>query len=503
MKVYFRVDASIHIGSGHVMRCLSLANQLHKSGYDIVFVIRPQNGDLSAYIAELGFKVIKLNRLNTFTSPRSTDDYKSWLQVTEIQDAKEFLSIALDAEIVVVDHYGINLAWEEFVKSSIACKLVVIDDLVRQHNADLIIDQTYGVDPNEYLSHSAVKYVLTGSEYALLNTQFSVFHKLAVEERKAKNTHKLMISMGGVDKPNATLKVLEALSMRETKFDTTVLLSERAPHFHSVSSFCKGNEDWVRHITFSENMAELMLKHTIAIGAPGSTSWERTCIGLPSILIPLAENQKKICDTLVSEKAVLSLSLNEISKKLKTKLDELLLNFEDMRKKNLEICDGLGTKRVVTAIRCLNVGEVTLKKATAENIRQVYDWQSLPQTRRYANDTRVPTWSDHKAWMQEKLKSDSDFFYIINFDDNEVGVIRLDQTCPKRYLISIYISPIYFGKGIAKKALSVIDILHPNIEIIAEVLEANIASQTLFKAAGYKREKNNLFIRGRFENYDD
>ena len=347
MKVYFRVDASIHIGSGHVMRCLSLANQLQKSGYDIVFVIRPQNGDLSAYIAELGYKVIKLNRLNTFTSPRSTDDYKSWLQVTEIQDAKEFLSIALDAEIVVVDHYGINLAWEEFVKSSITCKLVVIDDLVRQHNADLIIDQTYGADPNEYLSHSTVKYVLTGSEYALLNTQFSDFHKLAVEEREAKNTHKLLISMGGVDKPNATLKVLEALSIREAKFDTTVLLSERAPHFNLVSSFCKRNENWVKHIPFSNNMATLMLKHTIAIGAPGSTSWERACMGLPSIIIPLAKNQLQICRNLVNAGCAISLCKEEIANTLNFKLDELLSNYEKMTSSSLEICDGMGVNRVV------------------------------------------------------------------------------------------------------------------------------------------------------------
>lgn len=347
MKVYFRVDASIHIASGHVMRCLSLASQLQKSDYDIVFVIRPQNGDLFAYITELGFKVVKLNRLDTFTSPRSTDDYKSWLQVTEIQDAKEFLSIASDAEIVVVDHYGINLAWEEFVKSSIACKLVVIDDLVRQHNADLIIDQTYGVDPNEYLSHSTVKYVLTGSEYALLNTQFSEFHKLAVEERGAKNTHKLLISMGGVDKPNVTLKVLEALSIREAKFDTTVLLSERAPHFKLVSSFCKRNENWVKHISFSNNMAKLMLKHTVAIGAPGSTSWERACMGLPSIIIPLAKNQLQICRNLVNAGCAISLCKEEIANILNFKLDELLSNYEKMTSSSLAICDGMGVNRVV------------------------------------------------------------------------------------------------------------------------------------------------------------
>lgn len=503
MNVFFRVDASINIGSGHVMRCLNLANSLKKLNYDITFVMRPRDGDLCTHIINQGYQVIRLKQLENSRCPTSPDDYKSWLQLSEIDDAKEFLSVASNAELVVVDHYGINFVWEEFVKSRINCNVVVIDDLVRKHNADIIIDQTYGVDANEYQSHSEATFVLTGSEYALLNTHFHDFHKLAIEKKETKNTHKILISMGGIDVLNVTLSLLKALSKFENKYQTTVLINESSPSFDLVISFIEKNKDWITHIPFSENMAELMFQHTIAIGAPGSTSWERACIGLPSIIIPLAENQKKICNILVSEGAALSLSLNKISKKLRTKLDELFLNFEDMRKKNLEICDGLGAGRVVSAIRCLSAGEVALKKATVENIRQVYDWQSLPQTRQYANDTRVPTWSDHNAWMREKLKSDSDFFYIINFEDHDVGVVRLDQTCLKQYLISIYISPVYFGKGIAKKALAIIDILHPNIEIIAEVLEDNIPSKALFTVAGYKRKKNNLFIRGRVENYDD
>ena len=354
MKVYFRVDASIHIGSGHTIRCLTLAKQLQKSGYNIFFVIRPQSGDLSAYISELGFKVINLKRISTFRDPKSSDDYKSWLQVTEIQDAKEFLSVAVNAEIIIVDHYGINFAWEEFVKSRITCKLIVIDDLVRQHNVDMIIDQTYGTDANEYFLKSVVKFVLAGSKYALLKDQFSLSHKLAFEERKTNDTHKLMISMGGVDKPNTTLAVLETLSSREKKFNTTVLLSERAPHFNSVSSFCKKNQDWVKHISFSENMANVMLNHTIAIGAAGSTSWERACMGLPSIIIPLAINQLQICRNLVNAGCAISLFKEDIADTLNSMLDELLSNHEEMKGNSQKICDGMGVKRVTEKINQLS-----------------------------------------------------------------------------------------------------------------------------------------------------
>lgn len=353
MKVYFRVDASVDIGTGHVIRCLSLAYQLRESGHDIAFVLRPQFGDLSVHIDQLGYKIFKMAPLKSLKIPSSTADYKSWLQVTEIQDAEEFSSMASDAEVVVVDHYGINLAWEEFVTSRIGCKLIVIDDLARRHSADLIIDQTYGADPNEYSSQSGVSDILAGSEYALLNSQFSVLHKLAVKQRETVKKHKLMISMGGVDKPNVSLSVLEALSTRPKQFNTTVLLSERAPHFKLVSSFCRGNEDWIKHIRFTGNMADLMLEHTLAIGAPGSTSWERACLGLPSILIPLAENQIKICRSLVNAGCVISLRKEKIEDELNLKLDKLLSNYQEMTRNNLKICDGMGALRAANKINDL------------------------------------------------------------------------------------------------------------------------------------------------------
>lgn len=350
MKIYFRADASIHIGTGHVMRCLSLAKELQRYGHDIVFVMRPQAGDLCVYTQNLGFKVIKLPKVSKPINLCSDGDYQAWLQVSESKDAKDFVSVASDADIVVVDHYGINCDWEKYVNSGISCKLVAVDDLVRQHDVDLIVDQTHGANPNEYKSNSAVKHVLAGSKYALLNTQFSEFHNLAVKKRITNSNHKLLLSMGGVDNPNATLKVLETLSLIKTEIDTTVLLSERAPHFKSVASFCKKNEEWVKHTPFSENMAELMLQHTIAIGAPGSTSWERACMGLPSILIPLAKNQLQICRNLVNAGCAISLSKEDIVDALKFGLEELLDNFDIMRSNSLDICDGMGCQRVVEKI---------------------------------------------------------------------------------------------------------------------------------------------------------
>lgn len=350
MKVYFRVDASVHIGSGHVMRCLSLAEVFKANGHEVVFVMRPQPGDLCDYTNMRGFKVKRLVQPTAWLTPQSTADYQAWLQVSVLADAEDFLSVAGNADLVIIDHYGINVKWETFVKSLIRCKLVAIDDLVRVHNCDMIIDQTVGRDKREYVATSPGSLVLTGTKYALLKEQFSLLHSVAVAKEIDNQDQRLLLTMGGVDNPNATLKVLNALSHRDSRIQTTVLLGHKAPHFDSVSSFCESNSDWVTHIPFCEDIAALMLEHTFAIGAPGSTSWERACIGLPSIIVPLADNQLQICQNLVNEKAAISLSFDDIPAKLNTKLNELLQNYKSMRQNSLNLCDGKGCNRVVEQV---------------------------------------------------------------------------------------------------------------------------------------------------------
>lgn len=353
MKVCFRVDASLHIGNGHVMRCLSLAEVLKSRGHEVIFVMRQQEGDLCDYTQKLDFKVIQLPQPDKCKVPEDTSDYEAWLQVPVLTDAEDFLLVAGDADLVVVDHYGIDSTWEELVKSRSLTKLVAIDDLIREHKADLIIDQTVGREICEYQSTSPESEVITGTKFALLNIKFAEMHPLAVNKRIDTQEHRLLLTMGGVDSPNATLETLSALKQRTTPIPTTVLLCKDAPHYLSVSSFCEKNSDWISHIQFSNSMATLMFEHTLAIGAPGSTSWERACMGLPSIVVPLADNQKQISQNLVQKNAAISLSIEEIPELLNIKLDELLQRFDTMRDNNLRLCDGKGCERVVDKLNNL------------------------------------------------------------------------------------------------------------------------------------------------------
>ncbi|MGA4604090.1 UDP-2,4-diacetamido-2,4,6-trideoxy-beta-L-altropyranose hydrolase [Pseudoalteromonas maricaloris] len=503
MKVFFRVDASTQIGSGHVMRCLTLAESLRNNGYQCNFVCREQKGALFDIIEARGFNTLRLGVVARPLTAETHSLYQSWLLVSEMQDAKDFLNVVPEANLVIVDHYGIGIRWESTIRNRLHSKIVAIDDLVRAHDADLIVDQTLFRQAADYKPKNVRARILAGTKFSILAANFSTLRKHRVSLAKKLPEHpKLLITMGGVDEPNASLKVLKALkSSVEVLPKVTILLSERAPHYQQVKSFVRENSTWVTHIDFVDDMASLMLEHDIAIGAPGSTSWERACLGLPCIVVPLAENQRTICTNLVKSGAALSIELPSLLEKFKSSYDRLIQDYEIMREASLGVCDGKGVQRLVKEISELHNARLRLRQAIKSDIKQVYDWQCEPETRRYALNKSVPTFEEHKAWMTRKLASQHDYFYIIEWlEDNveaplQVGVVRLDQTALLECTISIFIAPTHFGKGIARQALQEVDKLHPDMTVNATVLKDNKASQALFSRAGYTRVSQELFIR--------
>lgn len=357
MNIVIRADASIHIGSGHVMHCLALADGLKSRGHSVQFVMRTQQGDMFDFVERRGFTALALPQ-ESAVEPKNSADYPAWLQVPISKDLADFYTLVKRADVVVVDHYGITIEWERAVAERYGCKLVIIDDLVRSHEADLIIDQTLARDAAEY-SQSHVSTVLSGTKYALLNERFSEVRArygdpLNKIDSIIEKNYKVLLTMGGIDKPNATLKTLEALKGNLPEdVSVTVLLSPKAINYDQVRAYCAEEIDWVTHIDFVDDMATVMKEHAVAIGAPGSTSWERACLGLPSIVVPLADNQKEICESLVKHELSLSLALDEIDEKLMPTFQTLIENYAHMNGRNLSACDGAGIKRVVSHIEQL------------------------------------------------------------------------------------------------------------------------------------------------------
>lgn len=495
MQIVIRADASHLIGSGHIMRCLVLADALKQKGHAIKFACQPLLGDLILFIKQRGYQVVRLKGADKPVLNVRDGDYQGWLQRTEEEDAQDFLSCIHCADMVITDHYAIGAQWQQIVKTALSCHIVAIDDLVRKHDGDLVIDQTLGRQAHEY---HGIAHALTGSRFALLAPMFATAREHALDKPEFGTTTKVLVSMGGVDLPNATLSVLKSL-VNETNIQITVLLSPRAPNYEKVSRWCADYSNIIHH-DFVENMAELMLNHDIAIGAPGTTSWERACLGLPSVIIPLADNQATICDQLVHYGAAIHVERENIESGLLPAYQLLKQQWAEYRYANLTICDGLGTRRVAQEIELLlNQAKptMTLRAANENDIHQVYQWQCAPETRKYALNPAVPTWPEHQKWMQNKLNRIEDYFYILTLPDSghAVGVVRLDRQSAGHYLVSIFIAPEHHGKGYAGQALSLIDEIHSGITLHATVLKNNHNSQRLFEKAGYERLSEQEFVR--------
>jgi UDP-2,4-diacetamido-2,4,6-trideoxy-beta-L-altropyranose hydrolase len=479
-----------------VMRCLTLADALTSHAFRVTFACLPQQGDMICYINHRGYSVTKLTPVFSPLVPLHDSDYLAWLQRNVEEDALDFIRQVDAADIVITDHYAIGFVWHLTIRKALSCKIVAIDDLVRRHNADYIIDQTLGRSPKEY---SDKHIALAGTNYALLAPSFLQHRSLAIAKAHPSKIPKILIFMGGVDAPNATLKVLRSL-VGKVKASYTVVMGPRSVHYHQVASWCAENDD-VAHLDFAEDFAGLMVRHDIAIGAPGSTSWERACLGLPSIVIPIAANQKTIAKQLVKYRAAISLTLNDIEKKTVDASRTLLANWKEYHRANLELCDGRGAQRVVLSIMQqsaeLKVYDFELTLACIADSKTVYDWQCHPDTRRYALDPSIPSWGAHLEWMKNKLASKDDYFYILKNRINEgaVGVIRLDWTSEDNYVISVFMAPDQYGKGLASTALSLVDCIHPAVTLRATVLTGNTKSQILFEKAGYKRLAQDTFVR--------
>lgn len=511
MNIVIRTDASIYIGTGHVMRCLVLATELIKRGHLVTFAMRPQQGDLIHFVQNKGFEVIALATPSHWTTPKSNADYAAWLQLTELEDANNFSLLVKNKamlDLVIADHYGINQVWEKKVTNTLKCQIMVIDDLLREHACKLLLDQTFGRKREEYkalLPNTAS--VITSSEYALLNPPFAKIRQKEspdyLVDHNTINRHKLLVMMGGIDNSNASFKVLNAiklhvsLNLHHGLQTVTVIINDKSPHYQEVVDFVSQQADIFKQVDFVDDMASFMKLHTIAVGAPGGTSWERACLGIPNIIIPLADNQRMVCQTLMENGAAIKVELKSLNNEFSPALKKIIDNYHDIQKNNLLLCDGLGLYRTVFVIeQLIDTKETSIfsgcRLANNSDIKQVYQWQIQPETRRFSLNTDIPTWEEHSEWMANKLTSHDNYFYIVEVNDkqgncNAAGVVRLDRMPESTYLISIFIAPEYHGNGIAQHALTYIDIVHADLTINATVLSDNIASVKLFTRANYRQ----------------
>lgn len=302
MQVAFRADASLQIGTGHVMRCLTLADVLRERGARCSFVSRPHQGHLLSLVSLRGHQALALPELQESTQPnRNGTAHVHWLGTdwaTDAQDTQQALTAHLGGQPVdwlVVDHYALDARWEEALRPQTK-RIMVIDDLAdRSHTCDLLLDQNLGRKEADYGGLLKGKpTTLVGPQYALLRPEFAALRAQSLARRQSNpQLRRLLVSMGGVDKDNATGQVLAALQNCTLPPDllVTVVMGPHAPWLAEVQTQAKQMPWQIEVLVGVDSMAELMAGGDLAIGAAGGTAWERCCLGLPSVILVLAQNQ--------------------------------------------------------------------------------------------------------------------------------------------------------------------------------------------------------------------
>ena len=331
MKFIFRTDSSLLIGSGHVMRCITLADELTRQGHVCYFVCRDHKGHLGELIKEKGHSLTLLRASlsdQNSTIHNSSKNYSTWLGVTFEQDASETMDAInnLNADYLVVDHYAIDKEWERIV-ANVVKNIVVIDDLAnRSHECVLLLDQNLGRESSDYdgLVSSNCKRLI-GPAYALLRPEFLALRERSLKRRVNPKIKRILISLGGVDRTNITGQILEAieLSVLPASMELDIVMGASSPHLNKVRQKA---EQLPFKVTVSVNvsdMAERMHHADLSIGAVGSTSWERCSLGLPSILMVLAENQKHAALALKQSGAVI---IADNAERVRVELDKLIKN---------------------------------------------------------------------------------------------------------------------------------------------------------------------------------
>jgi UDP-2,4-diacetamido-2,4,6-trideoxy-beta-L-altropyranose hydrolase len=268
-----------------------------------------------------------------------------------------FPFVGLKADLLVVDHYGLDAPYEEIWRPWVD-RIMVIDDLAnRPHDCDILLDQTFGRSPDAYSSLvPAHARLLLGSDYALLRTAFVEKRPAALAARDARRgrIEKVLVSFGTMDPDNVTALALEALRPFATGLDVDVVLGSRAPHLADVRARVEALPH-ARLRTEVTDMADLMCAADLAIGAGGTTSWERCCLGLPAIVVRIADNQKTIVANLAKAGAIVDAGDGRglTVAKLGEHVARLLADAEAVRAMSQvarHICDGGGVKRTVAAL---------------------------------------------------------------------------------------------------------------------------------------------------------
>lgn len=474
-----RADASTEMGTGHLMRCLALAQAWKDADGQVTFVTACQSEGLLQRLREEGFDIHLL--ACPYPNPADWDYTKNVLA-------------AYSKAWVVLDGYHFDEAYQQQVKEA-GHQLLVIDDMahLKHYYADIILNQNLHGEQLHY-SYEPYTRLLLGTRYVLLRREFLAWRGWIREISKV--AQRVLVILGGGDPENHTLKVIQALQKVDVPgLEAIIVIGASNPHADALEAATRQGRISVRLIHNATNMPELMSWADIAVSSSGTTVWELLFLGTPTLVLILADNQRYSAEQIKEQGAGESLGqAGNISTESLAKAIALLMKDFNLRtrisRNARQIVDGQGAQRVVASIQEAGASGLKLRPVTQKDCRMLWEWANDPVARSASFSSEFISWEDHVKWFRTKLSDPNCYYYTLLSEEGvPVGQVRFD-TSGNEAENSISIAPNFRGRGYGAEGIRIASerlFQETTItRIYALVKPSNKASICAFREAGYK-----------------
>jgi len=485
--VAIRVDASAAIGTGHLKRCLSLAQALIEAGADVRFVCRALDAVAATVLGDSGIPTRWLPApAQAFTPAPDAPPHAAWAGVPQTRDAADTAQTLADwhPDTVVVDHYAFDARWHQAVRDALGCRLLVIDDTAdRALDADALLDHNWDPDHRtKYAGRLQRKPLwLCGPRFALLASAY----RGAARYRFHDAVRSIGIFMGGTDPGGVSARVLAACRSAGFAGPVEVVSTSANPQLTALRDACQ--RDGNTTLTLDQpDLATFFARHDLQIGAGGGATWERCCIGAPTVALALVANQSAVVPGLAALGAVRA--ADEAT--LPGVLHELIADpaaRQALAERAAALVDGRGAQRVALA---LLRDQLQLRPATVDDARLLHGWRNHPAVRAVSTTQDPIAFEGHQRWLHAVLMNPARWLFVAHVGRLPVGSIRFDRLDNGHLEVSLYTDPDLQGLGLGQRLLAAGEQAllerHPGGFIAkAQVLPGNAASQHLFQTAGY------------------
>jgi UDP-2,4-diacetamido-2,4,6-trideoxy-beta-L-altropyranose hydrolase len=478
------------------VRCRTLALALRERGAEVEFVCREHSGQL---MGDLSLDSIPVTLLPAPETSAKGEDYAAWLGLPQETDAAQTIGALKGGrpDWIVADHYGLDVAWERLLKPHCG-QIFVIDDLAnRPHGCDVLLDQNYFANARSRYTALVPRdcRLLLGPEYALLRPEYAALRR-GPSPRGA--ISRVLVFFGGSDLRNLTGMALEALSQPEfQQWRVDVVAPPTHPYRVQLDEMAARRGGTEVHGSLP-HLAGLMAAADLAIGAGGTTTWERLCVGLPSLVISVAENQVTICDELARLGLIgylgkaENVTASDVAAGLRL-MAQRLPALEEQRLRGQQLVDGFGAKRVAEVLHPSGARALNVRAANENDLLIYFNWVNDPEVRQHSLDQEPVSLAGHTEWFRRRLGDSETQLYLLEAFGLPAGQIRF-QRVGKDTRIAYSLDGRFRGRGWGAELvrLGMQRLLEQSQDagrrFIAEVKTDNPASAAIFRKLGFDEE---------------